>query len=349
MALAAACLLTPWVDERFVLALPVTLLVRGVTLGIIEQKRWRELRMDLILAVVASLPYLAIRASSWLRGDPDANAYVQAHIMTIRDVEWTRFVAGLWSGYRAGWIMIGIAIWQTARRAGWAWGAALAVIAGAIVVGGLLIATDMSRSTTMICPLVLLGVWLWEGTRPASRAWLLPAVVLANFLLPATHELWFKQFRLEHFPTELANWQAAPTPVFVAADLIADAEKLLAAGNSNAAREKLNAAIEMDDSYAVAFAQRGLMRKDEGDRVGALADANEAVRLDPTAPFGYLLRGYVRAELGDRAGAIQDMQNALGRSAPDWPMRNNAAQLLERLSGGMAPQSSLPPAQGPAP
>ena len=75
-ALAAVCLLTPWIDERFLLCLPATMAVRAVALGQIEQRAWGELRGDMVVAIAASLPYPAIRAVSWFAGDANSSTYV---------------------------------------------------------------------------------------------------------------------------------------------------------------------------------------------------------------------------------------------------------------------------------
>ncbi len=115
VAVALACLLTPWIDERFILALPVVVPVRMIALGRIEQCALRSLLMDLAVIVAASCPYLGIRALVWLRGDPAASGYVRQYWAEMLTVPIPRFFLGLWSGYRAGWLMIGAAISFTAH------------------------------------------------------------------------------------------------------------------------------------------------------------------------------------------------------------------------------------------
>ncbi|MES1213662.1 MAG: hypothetical protein ABUL64_03670 [Singulisphaera sp.] len=331
-SLAAACLLTPWVDERFLLALPTTLLIRAAAFGFEERRAWPVMSRECAVAILCSVPYLAIRAFAWISGDQDSSTYVQAHVINFPNVPVTRFLAALWSGYRAGWLMIGAGLWLFARRAGGQWGAALAIVVAATAVGGLAIATDMSRTVMMICPMLILGVWLWEAARSNSQAWLLPAVVAANFLLPATHELWFAQFKINHFPTELARYRAPTPPGFIASGLIAEAELLLADGQVVAARQKLDEAIQIDEKYAVAYAHRAAIRINEKDFDGAMADADRAVTLDPTMPYAYFLRGYLRAVRGEGQAASDDLRTALGYGGPNWSKRQEAARLLEQLN-----------------
>jgi hypothetical protein len=75
LALALSCLLTPWVDERFVIALPVTLAVRAVSMEQISQKRWRDMMVDWTIALAASVPYPMIRLIAVLHGDGNTSHY----------------------------------------------------------------------------------------------------------------------------------------------------------------------------------------------------------------------------------------------------------------------------------
>src|SRR5262249_52100413 len=156
--------------------------------------------------------------------------------------------------------------------------------------------------------------------------------VAANFLLPATHELWFQSFTIVRLPTEIANWRGPIPPTFIAADLIGQATSLLGKGQIDAARQKLDEALDVDPTYSVAFAHRAAIRMNARDFDGALADAEQAQKNDPTLPYPYFLRGYLRALRGERETAIQDLQQALALSSPDWSMRPQVMQLLEQLA-----------------
>jgi tetratricopeptide (TPR) repeat protein len=161
---------------------------------------------------------------------------------------------------------------------------------------------------------------------------LLPAVVAANFLLPATHELWFSQFMIGRFPAELARLREPSLPGLDAANLIIEAETLLSEGKIPAARAKLDEALSIDNTYAVAYAHRAAMHINEKDLGSAAADASEAVRLDPTMPYAYYLRGYINALRGDRDAAYEDLRKAIGYGGPNWSRRNEALRLLEQIA-----------------
>jgi len=190
-ALGLACALTPWIDARFVLALPVTIFVRAVALGRLDEPARRDLSLDLIVILVASLPYPAIRAVAWLIGDPGSTEYVESHWATVRTLRWTRFARGLWSGYRLCWLLIGAAVALTARRVGYRWGVVFAAVLVGCAVASLYIAHDMSRSLMIVSPAMLLGIWLWEEWRTGWLDRLLPSLLAVSlFLLPAEHVLW---------------------------------------------------------------------------------------------------------------------------------------------------------------
>jgi len=337
VVLGATCLVTPWIDERFVVALPLTLAVRAAALGLIQRRAWREIAIDSTVAAAAVLPYPVLRLVDMLRGDPETGIYIQAHLQTVGNVAWTRFAAALWSGFRASWVVIVAGLWLWGKRAGGKWAVLLAVIALVTAVGGLRIAIDMSRTMMTLAPLLLFAAWSWESWRAPAHAWLLPAVVVANFLLPATHELWFQKFTIDHFPTEWNNWRGPPPPTFVAAELIGQATDLLAQGQVDGARQKLDAALEIDPTYAVAYAHRAAIRMNARDFDGAFIDADQAQQKDPTLPYPYFLRGYLRALRGERDPARQDLQMSLQLSSPAWTFRPQAEQLLQQLSSDPPP------------
>jgi hypothetical protein len=336
--LAMSCLLTPWIDERFLLALPLTLVLRQGAFVATQERAWRDWAYDVALAIVCTLPYLGIRAIAWLQGDADAQLYVQSHLHTLPDVPTWRFFAGLWSAYRAGWLVIVLGLWVWTLRAGWKAGLALTAVVVVTAVCGLLIANDMSRSEMMTCAALVFSIWLWESRRPRSFAWLLPIVVAANFLLPATHELWSLQFTISRFPTEWARLMA-PTPSgLVAANLIVEAESLLAQGRQAEALAALDQAIALDKSYAVAFAQRAALKVSRNDMQGAESDADQALRRNPTMPYAYYIRGLARMALEKPEAARADARLALEYGGPNWGMRGRAVSLLQAI--GRNPPSS---------
>ena len=173
-ALAAACLLEPWIDERFVLALPTCFLVRAAALQYVEGRTRRSLIIDLGMAAGLTIPYVAMRLIFWSRGDEVTNFYLRTHAELLPVIEGYRYLAGLWSGFRAGWILVVAAVYFYARRAPWYWTLAFASSVVAMAVGGLFIAADMSRTMTVLVPVFLLAAQLWWSDAPRSGRWAFP-------------------------------------------------------------------------------------------------------------------------------------------------------------------------------
>ena len=204
-ALGSACLLTPWIDERFVVALPVAVAVRAIGCRRIDDRR--AMLLDVAVVLAASLPYPMVRAVVWLHGDPDATAYVQGHWDGFRRVPVLRYLEGLWSGFRAAWVMIGAAIWFGSRRVGWKRGALLGLLVLGSAVAALFIAADMSHTLMIVSPVVLLGIWSWREASTVSFRYVLPAVLAANLLLPAEHVLWALKIPIRTLYAEIDDYR----------------------------------------------------------------------------------------------------------------------------------------------
>ncbi|MBI2827626.1 MAG: hypothetical protein HYX69_23365 [Planctomycetia bacterium] len=343
-ALALACLLTPWIDERFVIALPVCLAVRAVALGYIQGREWRKLAIDVAVVAVASFPYPAIRAAVWLQGDPNSTAYVSVHREGVRKVPLlprlfgkrpepfvTSFTEGLWSGYRAAWVFVAAGVWFTARRLGWAWGAVLGGIAATTVVVGLVIAADMSRMMMMVCPTLLLGVWMWRQMRPAGFERALTVVLVANFLLPAAIVVWDLRVPVVYLHAQIA--QLNSPPFFLTAEGLTErANQRAAKGEIERATSDYDRAIALDPAYVLAYANRGIMRGRTGDSEGALEDLNEAVRLSPNMSDARLVRAKLLLARGQVQPAIADLRAAVQFADAKWPQRAEAERLLEQAT-----------------
>ena len=339
-SLGLACLLTPWIDARFVLALPVAVVVRAIALARTGKSSRQELFEDLAVVLAASLPYPTIRAVAWLQGDADSGAYVQLHMQTIPTVPWRSFAEGLWSGYRVGWLLIVAAIVVAPRRAGAWWGAALALLATGSAVGGLFIAYDMSRTLMIVCPVLLLGIWLWEETRSQRLDRMLPILLLANlFFLPAYHVLWQNQWQVAPLMTEIRNWNDPPD-VIKAAALLQSGRRKVEQGKVEEAQQDFAAALLLHGKYPQVLVERAHLRAREGDVAGALSDLDEAVRLRPTSAYALLLRGAIRGSRGEFGPAAEDLRRSLELTSPAWVFRGQAEQMLEAVTNNV--KTALP-------
>ncbi len=115
----AAILAAPWVDERFVVALPLCLVLRAMPLGGIAADaggriRWRHL-FELCLAL---LPWLLVRAAFYFWRSDDVTSHHLKNLATangaIRPIS---YLAGLWEGARWGWLAVVALVGQNWRAA----------------------------------------------------------------------------------------------------------------------------------------------------------------------------------------------------------------------------------------
>jgi tetratricopeptide (TPR) repeat protein len=70
-------------------------------------------------------------------------------------------------------------------------------------------------------------------------------------------------------------------------------------------------AIRLNPQHVVAYYNRGVARRAQGDLAGAIADYTEAIRLNPQNVDAYYNQGNARRAQGDQAGAIADYSEAI--------------------------------------
>lgn len=341
-ALAATCLVMPWIDERFVLALPVTLAARVIAFRTIEDRQWRSMLIDIAVIVVASLPYPAMRVAVWLHDDPVSSAYVDLHRTEIQSVPLSRFAAGLWSGFRAAWLMVLAAVWFWGRRAGWAWGACLGLLVLVTSLGALCIAADMSRTFTIEVPLLLAGLWLWHECSATSFRFVLPLVVAANFLLPATHVVWPFEIPIRYFYVQVDAYREPPREL-QPQTYVAESNLLLEQRNFAAAAIGFDSALQLDKNYLPAYVGRATLHFMERRIPETLSDVEAALRLQPGHCDALFVRALVRQVQGNRLAAVADLEQASQTAPENWPLRAEAQRLLEQFRGEQRPAHPAAP------
>lgn len=182
-ALVIAAFAGPWVDERFVLALPLALWVRATVL----KDGWRP-RFVLPLVAAALGFYGVVRGLNLLHVPTAASGQYLRSMLDGACREWLPWVSlGWFMGLRAAWLLVVIALGGECRRAdlspGLFWPLALTL-------GPMLAITflgaDTGRTSTMLLPLLLLGLERLLALRGlADTRRFLGWLVAANLLMPA--------------------------------------------------------------------------------------------------------------------------------------------------------------------
>ena len=88
-------------------------------------------------------------------------------------------------------------------------------------------------------------------------------------------------------------------------------------GEQSAALDDCAAAINLRPSHALAYQNRGLVRRRSLDYQGSLQDYNIAIQIEPNSPDPYYNRGLTRQALNDLTGAMADFSQAIALD-PDY-------------------------------
>ena len=192
-----ACLLCPWVDERFIIGFPLAWLVARL-------ERNEPLFSRSLLTALWLLPYAAIRLMLD-RHDATASTATQAFLRTqvSQSLQLLPLVPlGWWMGLRAAWAAAGYALW-TLRRA-------RLVLVGATLLGTLaisvLLASDLSRSVAIAVPLVLFGCCELARRQPGVAPRIVLALGMINLLIPAAHLTYAHIDPINPLPLELVRF-----------------------------------------------------------------------------------------------------------------------------------------------
>ena len=101
-------------------------------------------------------------------------------------------------------------------------------------------------------------------------------------------------------------------------------------------------AIELVPEMTAAWNNRGNARMELADYTGALADFEEVIRLNPERENAYTNRGYVREVLGDTDGALADYNRTLEKHPNDPIALANRMRLLSDIRRGGETDSAEP-------
>ena len=115
------------------------------------------------------------------------------------------------------------------------------------------------------------------------------------------------------------------------AHLMRRVELHVQAGDMRLAEADCSQLIAGDPTLVMAWYGRALARRRIENLPGALADLDEALRLAPSNAEARATRGAIHLQRGDRDRARDDYRRALETAPPDWKLRAEVEQCLERL------------------
>jgi hypothetical protein len=187
---ALACLVGPWIDERFVVGLPLALLIRKATFEPDTPWTWLWARREALLPVLLTCAYAALRLQlGGSRGSQTVDEYLKQFVFS-QHISAGQRLWGALAGLRFGLAFVLAAVfyahWHPARRDRWeALLLAVAILMTATI--GLVTALDVSRSMALLWPVLPLGAIYASRTEWWSRFHVAPSLAAAAILLPAYH------------------------------------------------------------------------------------------------------------------------------------------------------------------
>lgn len=107
----------------------------------------------------------------------------------------------------------------------------------------------------------------------------------------------------------------------------------LLGGNLDEALADFDQALHLKANRWDILYNRSVVWFRRGNYTAAQADCDEVIRADPGYFDAYLVRGHARAGLGQWGKAVLDFQKALDLAPPDWNLRSETQQHLERARG----------------
>ena len=198
--LAACVFLGPWIDERFVLALPLAFYV--------HHKMHGPGRLKLLFGLTATSVglYLAIRVSNpWGLPAGRVTAYLANCLAHFHEwLPWTTL--GWFMSLRAVWLLVLAPLVLLLRDDRRGEACLLSAVIAAPLACITLVAADLSRAPTMLLPLAFLGL-AQAVTRcpPATLRWILAGLLAANLLMPSMHVTYKYSDVINMLPIEVAR------------------------------------------------------------------------------------------------------------------------------------------------
>ena len=315
--IAIACLAAPWVDERFVMGLPLALLSRLIISGGTSALTWSWVRKNALLPLVLVGLYVPIRL--WLAGQGGTNT-VSGHfaICALSKLSPQRVLFGIWEGLRVGWVPLLAGLWVQFRSRDWICATLLALGVFATAAAGLATANDLSRSMMILIPAVPLGWILFRRSFPSEKltaSWLLAGLAV---VLPAHHVVSDFIIPVESLWTELRRLDNPPQQ-FSPNTYLQMASGNTHSGDSQKLDQLLSVALRLSPGNAETLNQAAVILASAGRMQEARSKLDEAIQIAPSDSNLWLNRARVRSALGDSQGAENDGQTAtkLSKSADD--------------------------------
>ena len=348
-----ACLLAPWVDERFVLAFPLALSCRywlwtrahfdeagsavraADTLSAALQETKRPQARWVADYLVPSLLVVAFAVLRLfvLTSYSGAHATVGGYLPTQHNFQvgpW-RLLFGIWEGLRCAWLLLGVGLFLGWRKQGGRVPVLLAGMALLLIAGGLYTAQDFSRSMTMLLPLAVTGLLVLHEQKASWLPGFIGGLVLLALLLPAHHVMNDRVDTIYPLQHEIYLLDTPPRELMPELYELEGIHKM-ELGDNAAAEAKFDIAVLLDKHPASALQHRGLLRANQGRWPEALKDFECLCELEPSDSNSWLLYAQACFATNQLQAARTHMRKALSQAPEGWSKRPDVVRFLSKLN-----------------
>jgi hypothetical protein len=327
---AVTCVLEPFIDERFVLGLPLVFVLRQVYWGrfrdVIDRQTLRQCLRDAGWIISCTAPYLVLWMIDLRSGGASSGSYLQSRWRELENLPPPvyRLFFGTWMGLRCGWALVvalvALLLVHGRSRAAVIWALIVALVIALTIGMSLVIAADTARSASMLWPAAVVGLLVMIRMRPIWVRYALPALVAANLLLPASNVIMFFSWPVRNAYAEW-NTYRDPSTIFHAANWLNGGKMLLGQGKLPEARHQFDVALQLDDHLVEGYVYRAIANLQLGQIAAAADDADRAIALDPGSADAMFVRGTIYERQHEAAKARRLLQGALNSSGPNWQFR----------------------------
>jgi tetratricopeptide (TPR) repeat protein len=335
---AVVCLLEPFIDERFVLGLPLVFVLRQVFLNryndAIDRQSMRQSLRDAGLIAAFTAPYILLRLIELRRGDTTSGNYFDIRMHELQGLSAPFYVLlnGPWMGLRSGWLLVvalvGLLYVRRPRKPAAVAALAVSLVIVLTIAMALVIAADTGRSASMIWPAAVVGLLLMMRARPRWVQRALPALLAANLILPASSVVMATSTPVLYFYVQLRAYQGS-RGLFRAGSWLDSAKALLQQKKFPEALHQLDIAVQLDGHLVEGFVYRAIANIQLGKIDAAARDADTAIALDPKSADAMFVRGTIYDSQHDTITARRFFEQALNASSPDWHFRTDCITALK--------------------
>jgi hypothetical protein len=325
-----ACLLAPWIDERFIAAAPLAWVCRWI----FRPEKF-DLAQDVITPAVLLGAFLLVRLG--LLADRSAAGATAAGYFggrAVLDAPAARIALGVWEGLRAGWVFVVAAVLALRPRPRPA--LALALTALLLVAAGLATAQDYSRSMTMLLPVAVLGALLSRDLAARWRPLALRLAAGAALVLPAHHVMNDRVNPIFNLRHELAALDSPP-PAAMSELHELRAIHAMERADFATADAALALAIKLAANPASPARQRGVLAASQQRWADARTYFSLMAQHDAANPDAWLMCAQASLALGEPAVARTELDRALALAPAEWRTRPDVARFLAKLAAAPRP------------